>query len=320
MAMSNDRMSIWHQGELAVQQMVGTDKQMEKIGHQRVREFMPQQHRDFFQSLSMLFIGYTDHYSNIYTTVLFGSPSFIQSPTETELVINTQHSMGDFMRVDVNIGDRIGLLGIEFDTKRRNRLNGIITDVNQKNITVRVLQSYGNCPKYIQPKTFKTNRDYSKFTTTNATRFQLNHIDRKIISSADTFFIASCFNDDQKLNNRGVDMSHRGGTAGFVSINAKGQLLVNDYPGNGFFNTLGNLFENSIASLLFCDWVEGHALQITVSSEILWHDDEHQEKTVLITKESSKQIKAIRTLCFTPIKIKLFTNVLAYRQHITDNA
>jgi len=310
--MDNALAPSWHQGELRVQKRAGTDKRMADIGPKFIREFMPRQHRDFFQSQAMLFIGYTGNQAHTYASVLFGVPGFIQSPTETELVINTQSSMGDFIADNVNVGDRIGLLGIEFDSKRRNRVNGIITDINQKNIKVRVLQSYGNCPKYIQPKTFAANRHYGQFNTTAGV--QLSQTDRQIITAADTFFIASSFNDGQQFNNRGADISHRGGPAGFVSINAEGQLLVDDYVGNGFFNTLGNLQENPIASLLFCDWQQGNALQIKVSSQILWQEDATQENTAVTQKEGSTTTKTARTLCFTPLKIERLGNGLAYRQ------
>lgn len=305
--MDNEIASSWHQGELAVQQRAGTDERMAEVGPKFIREFMPQQHRDFFQSLSMIFVGYTDHCSNTCASILFGASGFVQSPTETELVINTQSTMGDYITEDLRVDDRIGLVGIEFDTKRRNRVNGIITDINQKNIKVKVLQSYGNCPKYIQPRVFVPNKYYSEFTTVSVDKLSEKY--SEIISNADTFFIASSYDDGQKFRNRGVDVSHRGGEAGFVSINAAGQLLVDDYVGNGFFNTLGNLLENPMASLLFCDWHTGHVLKIAVSSEILWHDE--QKESVVLTAGKVK-----RSLCFTPIKIEQFNNGLAYIQQV----
>ena len=134
--MANDLLNVWHQGELAVQQKAGTDKRMAEIGGKFIREFMPQQHRDFFQSLSMIFIGYSDYYSGINAGIFFGALNFIQSPSASELVINTQYSLGNMSKEDLNVGDRVGLLGIEFNTKRRNRINGIITDVSQKSIRI----------------------------------------------------------------------------------------------------------------------------------------------------------------------------------------
>lgn len=295
----------WHQGELSVQKRAGTAQKMAEIGPKFIREFMPQQHRDFFQSLSMIYIGYSDSKSETRASLLFGEPGFITSSSETTLQINTQYSLNDFNNNHLHVGDRIGLLGIEFISKRRNRLNVIITDINQKNIQVKVLQSYGNCPKYIQPKILVTNPHYDTQSTSSTVSLTQNI--QELIINADAFFIASRFDDGQALNNRGVDISHRGGVAGFITINEKGQLLVPDYVGNGFFNTLGNLLENPIASLLFCDWQQGHAYQITVSSEILWSEQSLQSIQV------NTQQKTARTLFFTPIKIEKLTDSLAYR-------
>ena len=302
--MINEQAASWHQGELTIQKRVGTDKRMADVGPRFIRDFMPEQHRDFFANLSMIFIGYTDRYSQSRASVLFGEPGFIQSPSETSLVINTQNTMGDFIHKELEVGDKVGLVGVEFDTKRRNRLNAVVVDISQKNITINVLQSFGNCPKYIQDKTFKTNYAYGEFSTT--TRSVLDATDKQLIAQADTFFIASCFDDGEALCNRGVDMSHRGGEAGFVKINDKGQLLVEDYYGNGFFNTMGNLLHNPIASLLFFDWQNGHLLQLTVSSEILWDDN---DKT-----DSNEKTNTERTLRFTPLKVDILHNGLAYLQ------
>ncbi|MHA2936914.1 hypothetical protein ACXJY6_01325 [Vibrio sp. RC27] len=305
MAMANESSPIWHEGELSVQKKVGTDQLMAQIGPKFIRQFMPQQHRDFFESLTMIFIGYDDHRSLAQASVLFGAVGFIQSPSDTELVINTQNTMGDFLPDFVDVGDRIGLLGIEFETKRRNRVNVIVVDVGQKMIKVKVLQSYGNCPKYIQPKTLLTNRHYGEFST--QTRHQFNEKDLDIITNADTFFIASRFNDGKTLNNRGADISHRGGKPGFVKINADGQLLVEDYVGNGFYNTLGNLHLNPIASLLFVDWQHGDGLQIMVQSDIHW------DNVLSKTLKKKSQDKTGITLSFTPLEVISFTNGLAYR-------
>lgn len=308
--MNNNPISVWHQGELAIQERVGTFTRMANIGPQFIREFMPEQHRDFFCSLSMIFISFTDNLSCINASVLFGSPNFIESPSDTELIINTQNTMGDYIKDDINIGDKLGLVGIIFETKRRNRVNGIVTDVSQKYVRIKILQSFGNCPKYIQPKTFKSNPCYGDFSVKSYNT--PTQSDLQLIKNADTFFIASSFDDGQQFNNRGADISHRGGLSGFVTINTEGQLLVEDYFGNGFFNTIGNLIENPIANLLFCDWKNGHALQLTVSSQVLWDNKPELIHHSLSENTTGKEEK--RTLCFTPIRLTSLINGLAYIQ------
>jgi hypothetical protein len=53
--------------------------------------------------------------------------------------------------INLSVGSRIGGLGIELHTRRRNRVNGIITAVSDAGVRLlEVQQSYGNCPKYIQ--------------------------------------------------------------------------------------------------------------------------------------------------------------------------
>jgi len=97
-----------------------------------------------------------------------------------------------------------------------------------------------------------------------------------------------------------------------VEINESGQLLVEDYYGNGFFNTIGNLLLNPIASLLFFDAQLGHAIQLTVSAEILWNDDQVVESEN--KQQDTNTDKQVRTLCFTPIKIEYYANGFAYLQ------
>jgi len=47
-------------------------------------------------------------------------------------------------------GQRLGLLGIDLATRRRNRVNAAVRSLAHNTLTLDVLQSYGNCPKYIQ--------------------------------------------------------------------------------------------------------------------------------------------------------------------------
>lgn len=49
-------------------------------------------------------------------------------------------------------GHELGMLGLEFHTRRRNRVNCVVAAATEDAVTLRVLQSYGNCPKYIQKR------------------------------------------------------------------------------------------------------------------------------------------------------------------------
>lgn len=55
-------------------------------------------------------------------------------------------------------GNPVGLLGIEMHTRRRNRLNGVISSIDS-GFRVTAGQSFGNCPRYIQLRDFTFSRD-----------------------------------------------------------------------------------------------------------------------------------------------------------------
>ena len=94
---------------------------------------------------------------------------------------------------------------------------------------------------------------------------------RGLISAADTFFVASS-NGGGEGPAGGMDISHRGGRAGFIAIDGE-TLTIPDFHGNRYFNTLGNLLLDRRAALLFIDWANGTLLHLQGEVEILWDQD-----------------------------------------------
>ena len=89
---------------------------------------------------------------------------------------------------------------------------------------------------------------------------------RALIEGADAFFVASFV---EREDRRQVDVSHRGGRAGFVRVGEDGLLTIPDFDGNLFFATLGNILLNGKAGLLFVDYENGDLLQMTGDSEVI---------------------------------------------------
>ncbi len=260
------RKSPWHAGERQLQEAVHATERMEVIGQKVIRDYMPDQHREFYHQLPFMVVGAVDGDGRPWATLLEGPEGFVTSDDPQHLFLATQPDPQDPAATGLQAGSAIGMLGIELHTRRRNRINGVIQQASAAGFAVEVEHSYGNCPKYIQE------RSYTRVTAPAGSlppRQDFSGLDdysSALIRAADTFFIASYVEHDD--HSRSVDVSHRGGRAGFVRAEGN-RLTIPDYAGNLFFNTLGNLQANPIAGLLFVDFASGDVLQLSGRTELL---------------------------------------------------
>mgnify|MGYP000982330429 CR=1 FL=1 len=54
------RHSPWHAGERAIQERVGVAERMEVFGQKVIRDYMPDQHREFYHQLPFIIAGAVD--------------------------------------------------------------------------------------------------------------------------------------------------------------------------------------------------------------------------------------------------------------------
>jgi len=267
MADSTPHRDIWHPGERAIQEQLGVAGRMEEVGKHVVRNYMPDQHRGFFAALPFLIVGTVDGPGDSWATVLTGKPGFLYSPSPTVLAIDARCAADDPAGSGLTDGRPIGLLGIELHSRRRNRMNGVANVLGDGIQRVTVDQSFGNCPQYIQLRDFEFVRDPgAPFSGTSEMMESLDDEAACLISRADTFFVSSYAETD---NGRQVDVSHRGGKAGFVRIGTDGTLTIPDFAGNLFFATLGNILRNRQAGMLFIDFETGELLQMTGTADVI---------------------------------------------------
>ena len=253
----------FHRGELIAQVLAGTGTP----GMTGIRPFMPGQHREFFALLPYLFVATIDADGWPVATVLTGQPGFIQSPDPTTLTVAALPRAEEPGAALFAAGRPFGALGLDFATRRRNRVNGLITAAGESGLTLEVLQSFGNCPQYIQTRAVTSGpaSTASAETITFPTPEALAQIAR-----ADTMFVATnAGRQDGAAQNGGVDISHRGGLPGFVKV-SDDVLTIPDFRGNRFFNTLGNLVLDPRAALLFVDFETGDLLHLQGRAEIDW--------------------------------------------------
>lgn len=260
----------FHEGELAVQARVGVRDQMAKVGRHVFRDYLPEQHRAFFAQLPFIVVAATDADGQAWATALAHPPGFIDSTDPHRLIIQALPNATDPLLKLLQVGAPVGLLGIDFAARRRNRLNGVIDSLPMGGFSVQVQQSFGNCPKYIQARQPVYLADVTEHALHQSTR--LDEAAGRLIARSDTFFVASAHPVAQAVGARarGVDVSHRGGKPGFVRIDDDASLTVPDFLGNYFFNTLGNIALNPRVGLVFMDFVHGDLLHIAADAKIVW--------------------------------------------------
>ncbi|MBR8130088.1 pyridoxamine 5'-phosphate oxidase family protein [Burkholderia ambifaria] len=260
----------FHAGELAVQQRAGVTEAAGAAGRRGIRRFMPDQHRAFFAQLPFFVLGGVDAHGQPWATLRVGMPGFVTAPDARTLHIDGDTLPGDPLAGAWQPGAPLGGLGIEFDTRRRNRVNGIVRAVDGGALTIAVEQSFGNCAKYIQGRkpTFGAREGDASGEADVSDR--LSDADRALLAQADTFFVASANTSADAGAARGADVSHRGGMPGFVRVDDACTLTTPDFSGNRFFNTLGNLQHDPRAGLLFIDFDSGDVLYVAARAEIVW--------------------------------------------------
>ncbi|SHH71240.1 pyridoxamine 5'-phosphate oxidase family protein [Massilia sp. CF038] len=243
-------MSSFHPGELRAQHLAGV------VGNGAgIRAFMPEQHRLFFEAQACMFVATIDANGQPRAQVLHGSPGFVHTPDDVSLTIATEARFTP--------GSPIGLLGLDFSNRRRNRANGVVRSSVPGQLVLDLRESFGNCPRYISLRDLHLAAPAPGPVTHFA---GLDPAAAALVAQADTFFIAT------SGGVHGVDISHRGGAPGFVRIDGT-SLQVPDYAGNRFFNTLGNLVLDARAALLFLDFARGDVLELQGSVSISWQQD-----------------------------------------------
>ena len=266
--------SPFHAGELAVQTQLGVNTRIDRQGRRLIRNYLTQQHRQFFTQLSYVIVGSVDCEGHLWASILVGSPGFLSTPDEHTLRVSAQMLWGDPLTQALAEGIDIAFLGIELHTRRRNRLNGVVTRIHPDGFEVRVGQSFGNCPQYIQARGGDLNLDDIAKPKPIYALTALSASEQALITKSDTFFIATAYQNQSAGAASGVDVSHRGGNPGFIQISDDDVLTIPDFKGNDHFNTVGNLALNPRAGLLFIDFAGGDLLYLTGTTEIIWEGPE----------------------------------------------
>ena len=259
-----------------MQERLGVRERVEKMGQSVLRDFMPEQHRQFFEALPFVIVGSADADGALWASLLPGAPGFVHSPTPRSLLVRARPLPGDPLLLGLRAGAPLGMLGIELSTRRRNRVNGAIVRVDGDVLELAVDQSFGNCKQYIQARSGGIAPEAERSAPSVETA-ALSEAALSLLGRTDTTFIASSSRDAAQRRNEGLDVSHRGGLPGFVRAERQGlatTLTLPDYYGNFMFNTFGNLEVNPRAGFLALDFATGALLSLSGRARVVWEGAE----------------------------------------------
>jgi len=255
----------FHRGEMAVQNRAGAQQEAARNGA-GIHAQIPLPAYYFLQQRRFASAGFTDQSSRVWCSILTGEPGFLQAVGADTITIQLSTSADPLLVEHLGVEHDLGLLVIDFATRRRMRFNGGAHVENGK-IMLRTREVFGNCPRYIQMRNIVDTKQPVSASGVRASSEGLQPAHVELITRTDTFFIATAFNET------GADVSHRGGMPGFVQVLSPSSIAWPDYDGNKMFQTMGNLTVNPAAGLLFLDFDSGDILQLTGTTEIQWAEE-----------------------------------------------
>ena len=267
--------SPFHAGERAVQERLGVRERIEPFARRVVRPYLTEQLREFFGQLPWVVAAARDPDGRPWVTLLAGEPGFAHSPHPERLRISGHALPGDALEGALVPGAELGLLGIDLQTRRRNRVNGRIRTLHGDEATLLfdVGQAFGNCPQYIVERAWYPVAEADRAPTVE----RLDALDAAAVAAiraADTLFLGSGIEGDADDVRNGLDASHRGGSPGFVHVEDAHHFVIPDYAGNNHYNTIGNLVVDPRVAVTFVDFETGSVLQITGRAEVDFEPDD----------------------------------------------
>ncbi|OBK43277.1 pyridoxamine 5'-phosphate oxidase family protein [Mycobacterium sp. 1081908.1] len=254
----------FHSGELAVQRQAGVEAEAARLAAMVGRGELRAGMAAFLSEVTIAAVTARDRSGRLWTSPLLGPPGFLRATSPTTLRIDGELPSADPLH-GLPSGQQVGVIAMNFLTRRRARVNGRLSCTGAGVLTVDVDQAYGNCPQYIHQRRVRAGDasvdDRARLYSGKALRPK----DIRLIEAADTFFLGTTH------PTAGSDASHRGGPAGFVRV-ADRRPWWPDYPGNNMFNSFGNLAADPSAALLFVDFRAGATLQLSGQATVRWDD------------------------------------------------
>ena len=251
----------FHEGELLVQDRAGVRGEARRVG-QMVRVQIRPDIRPWLAERRFVILAAETVGGTVWVSILAGPPGVVRSSEDgARLEVTVLPDPTDPIAPAISSQSAMGVVAIDFVTRRRNRVNGIVRPAGS-GFALEVQEAFGNCQKYIHAYTPLPDGPVSRESPRISER--LDERQKHWIEQAESLFLGTTHPD------AGADVSHRGGAPGFVRVTGPRQLVWGDYSGNLLFQSLGNAAVHPHAGLLFVNGETGSTLQLTGSLEIDW--------------------------------------------------
>uniref|UniRef100_A0A0G4HNU1 FAD-binding FR-type domain-containing protein n=1 Tax=Chromera velia CCMP2878 TaxID=1169474 RepID=A0A0G4HNU1_9ALVE len=263
----SDGVQPWHAGERFFQERQGTVKSSNELGPVIYHATIPHSYRDMIGPQPHFMLSFLDSSTGrVWPCQIFDKPGFADPfPSDgrrIDLSATLDPRDGAAVGGLLRNGTSVGCVQIDWMSRRRNRFNGQVQNLNEEtgHFSVQILQAFGNCPKYITRRRISRMGRNREFASVEPAVESSRLSDRaiKLVEKADMIYLATGHVQ------YGADMNIRGGYPGFVRVFRDGSVVVwPDYVGNGFFMSLGNTRLNPQAGILITDYDEtGDGVQI----------------------------------------------------------
>jgi predicted pyridoxine 5'-phosphate oxidase superfamily flavin-nucleotide-binding protein len=153
-------MSVYHDGSRTLQDAFDSRRMADRMSP-TVRLRIKHDQREFIERCDMFFIATADADGRPQCNYKGGEPGFVRVLDETTIAFPNYDGNGMFFSLgNVVVNPHVGLLFINFEERRRLRLNGVASldredallaeyPEAQLIVRVRVEQVFPNCPRYI---------------------------------------------------------------------------------------------------------------------------------------------------------------------------
>jgi ferredoxin-NADP reductase len=290
-----------HSGEIFVQQMRSAPSDMSFHLEHIINNDMPKQHSDFFSQLQYLPIGSIDSDGQLWATILCNPLITIMS--KDTLSIECVMPQGDpFVAAVLDKNSALPFqyfagVGIDFTNRRRNKLAGIITYSNLSSnntliLIIKTNENMGNCPKYI---TMRSLQYCQRIPSEPIITTRLTAESLLLLNQASTSFMTTIHIDSLQSDENDIGFNHRGGPPGFIrhyGENHQDYLILPDYSGNQFYQSLGNIETDHKIGLVVPNFHTGDLLFITGQAYNYYNEEANQimPRTSLITKITVQKV------------------------------